>query len=376
MRPTSSSTWWTVRRRTQKARSTPCGPYWTRSARRQSLKCWSSTRLTWPPRWREALALRYPGAVVISAATGTGRRRPPGGHGPPAPGQRARRRAFHPLFARRRPGGPAPRGRGADDARRQEATTVRAKLAGAALAQFAPFLATTPAEDGTTGTEATAAEDRPEAREDLNLRTTRERPEAVRERPGERGAGDGGRQRPARFPAPAVPLRPVGRSPGQGGWSARVAPSTCRWVARATRPARPLWPPWLRGTTAAPHVVTPVRRGHSPPAGPRLTGWRDVSGSASTRGSSPFASARRNWWPGSRTGCTCVTRPGTRSSTRSWPIPTYEMGALLAGLRAVPVPVDEEFRLRLSDDAVSEADAATGAPLMGQQPRQPGRATR
>ena len=36
--------------------------------------------------------------------------------------------------------------------------------------------------------------------------------------------------------------------------------------------------------------------------------------------------------------------------------PTYEMGALLAGLRAVPVPVDEHFRLRLTPDAVREED--------------------
>jgi aspartate/methionine/tyrosine aminotransferase len=37
--------------------------------------------------------------------------------------------------------------------------------------------------------------------------------------------------------------------------------------------------------------------------------------------------------------------------------PTYEMGALLAGLRPVPVPVDENFRLRLSPQGISEADA-------------------
>jgi succinyldiaminopimelate transaminase len=37
--------------------------------------------------------------------------------------------------------------------------------------------------------------------------------------------------------------------------------------------------------------------------------------------------------------------------------PTYEMGALLAGLRPVPVPVDDNFRLQLSPRGVSAADA-------------------
>lgn len=37
--------------------------------------------------------------------------------------------------------------------------------------------------------------------------------------------------------------------------------------------------------------------------------------------------------------------------------PTYEMGARLAGLRAVPVPMDGNFRLRLGTDGVNEEDA-------------------
>jgi succinyldiaminopimelate transaminase len=51
--------------------------------------------------------------------------------------------------------------------------------------------------------------------------------------------------------------------------------------------------------------------------------------------------------------------------------PTYEMGALLAGLRAVRVPVDDEFRLRLSPDAVSEADAARALVLWVNSPGNP-----
>ncbi|HXW78676.1 MAG TPA: pyridoxal phosphate-dependent aminotransferase, partial [Acidimicrobiales bacterium] len=51
--------------------------------------------------------------------------------------------------------------------------------------------------------------------------------------------------------------------------------------------------------------------------------------------------------------------------------PTYEMGALLAGLRAVRVPVDDEFRLRLSPDAVSEEDAARALVLWVNSPGNP-----
>ena len=51
--------------------------------------------------------------------------------------------------------------------------------------------------------------------------------------------------------------------------------------------------------------------------------------------------------------------------------PTYEMGALLAGLRAVPVPVDKEFRLRLSDGGVSESDAQRALLLWVNSPGNP-----
>jgi succinyldiaminopimelate transaminase len=51
--------------------------------------------------------------------------------------------------------------------------------------------------------------------------------------------------------------------------------------------------------------------------------------------------------------------------------PTYEMGALLAGLRPVPVPVDKKFRLRLSDGAVSEDDASRALLLWVNSPGNP-----
>ncbi len=51
--------------------------------------------------------------------------------------------------------------------------------------------------------------------------------------------------------------------------------------------------------------------------------------------------------------------------------PTYAMGAQLAGLRAVPVPVDQHFRLRLTPDAVSSSDAARALVLWVNSPGNP-----
>ena len=49
--------------------------------------------------------------------------------------------------------------------------------------------------------------------------------------------------------------------------------------------------------------------------------------------------------------------------------PTYEMGATLAGCRAVPVPVDAEWRLRL--DAITEEDASRALALWVNTPGNP-----
>jgi succinyldiaminopimelate transaminase len=49
--------------------------------------------------------------------------------------------------------------------------------------------------------------------------------------------------------------------------------------------------------------------------------------------------------------------------------PTYEMGALLAGLRAVPVPVDDRWRLDVSQ--ISEADAARALCIWSNSPGNP-----
>jgi len=49
--------------------------------------------------------------------------------------------------------------------------------------------------------------------------------------------------------------------------------------------------------------------------------------------------------------------------------PTYEMGALLAGLRAVPVPVDDQWRLDVTQ--IDEADAARALCLWSNSPGNP-----
>jgi succinyldiaminopimelate transaminase len=51
--------------------------------------------------------------------------------------------------------------------------------------------------------------------------------------------------------------------------------------------------------------------------------------------------------------------------------PTYEMGALLAGLRPVAVPVDDRFRLRLGPEAISEEDARRALVLWVNSPGNP-----
>ncbi len=54
--------------------------------------------------------------------------------------------------------------------------------------------------------------------------------------------------------------------------------------------------------------------------------------------------------------------------------PTYAMGATLAGCRAVPVPVDEHWRIRL--DAIDGGRCRAGAVPLGEHPGQSGRRPR
>jgi succinyldiaminopimelate transaminase len=107
----------------------------------------------------------------------------------------------------------------------------------------------------------------------------------------------------------------------------------------------------------------------------------DATGYPATIGSVPYREAAANWIA-RRFGCTVtvdevVACIGTKELVASLPralslrdpsrdivlypaasYPTYEMGALLAGLRAVPVPVDDRWRIDLSRVASEDAERA------------------
>jgi succinyldiaminopimelate transaminase len=117
-----------------------------------------------------------------------------------------------------------------------------------------------------------------------------------------------------------------------------------------------------------------------------------ATGYPATIGSSPYRAGAAAWI-GRRFGCTVtadeiVACIGTKELVASLPralslrdpsrdlvlypaasYPTYEMGALLAGLRAVPVPVDDEWRIDLSQ--VADADAERALVLWLNDPSNP-----
>ncbi len=117
-----------------------------------------------------------------------------------------------------------------------------------------------------------------------------------------------------------------------------------------------------------------------------------ATGYPATIGSGPYRAAAAAWIA-RRFGCTVtadevVACVGTKELVASLPralslrdpsrdvvlypaaaYPTYEMGALLAGLRAVPVPVDDEWRIDLSQ--VADADAERALVLWLNDPSNP-----
>ena len=76
-----------------------------------------------------------------------------------------------------------------------------------------------------------------------------------------------------------------------------------------------------------------------------------------------------SWWRRCPACCRCATRRATPCCTPAVAYPTYEMGALLAGLRAVPVPVDDEWHLDLG--RVDPADAERALVLWLNDPSNP-----
>ena len=93
------------------------------------------------------------------------------------------------------------------------------------------------------------------------------------------------------------------------------------------------------------------------------------SASRSTRRTSARASARRSW---SRRCRTCLRLRNPQRDTVLYPAvayPSYEMGAMLAGCRAVPVPLDADWHLDL--DAIADADAERALLLWVNEPGNP-----
>ena len=161
-------------------------------------------------------------------------------------------------------------------------------------------------------------------------------------RPGARGRRRGARRHPRRLG------RHAGRPDARGRCSTRssqAAPGATGYPATIGSPASARPRPRLDRA--------PVRLHGRPP-----TTW--------SRASAPRSSSPR---------CRACCRSATRSrDTVLYPAvayPTYEMGALLAGLRAVPVPVDDEWHLDL--DRVDPADADRALVLWLNDPEQPHR---
>ena len=321
----------------------------------------------------QELAIRYPGAVVISAATGTGHRRPPGGHGPPAPARpaawsncpspTAAATSWPPCTGRVRCW--RCRGSRGDDGPGQ--------AAGCGAGQFAPFLTARDASDrGRYG-----GPERRRLRTGLTLAWTSLRPDG--ETAGERGARwPVTAEAPAGFQPPPYPyerLASLGqgrRLPGGGGRPVRGQPLRPSQPGRAGRPGRrrrgrgDAWVPLSAGSPAArpaaadwmgrrlgpsvdPGARRPVHRhqrtggrpsrlaaparpvpGHGPLPGACLPDLRDGSSAGGPEGRAgarrralpPAADAGRRQRGRRRAGAGCCgsTAPATRpGSWTTWP---------------------------------------------------------
>ena len=103
-------------------------------------------------------------------------------------------------------------------------------------------------------------------------------------------------------------------------------------------------------------------------------GGRGVDGPATrrrrrARAHRARASAPRRWWSRSRTSWRCAIPTRDTVLYPAVAYPSYEMGATLAGRRAVPVPLDADWHLDL--DAISDADAERALVLWINEPGNP-----
>ncbi len=153
----------------------------------------------------------------------------------------------------------------------------------------------------------------------------------------------------AGFVVPRVPLRPAGRGQGRRGrgLAGRGRGPVRRHPDRSAAAGRSTALPGWRPTTPGRCGATRRRSAPSSCARPSSNGKRTRSGVevpldalAVCVGTKEFVAGVPQW---------CQLRNPERDTVLYPAVsyPTYEMGALLAGLRAVPVPVDGAWRLDL-----------------------------
>ena len=156
--------------------------------------------------------------------------------------------------------------------------------------------------------------------------------------------------------APPPPRCPAASSTRRSARRSTRCPRSCSTRWRRPRPA----PPATRPRSAARRSARPPSAGSSAASAVPLTADDVIAciGTKEVVASLPRMLSLRD--PSRDT----VLYPAVA-------YPTYEMGALLAGLRAVPVPVDDEWHLDL--DRVDPADADRALAALAQRPEQPHR---
>ena len=275
------------------ARSRLCGQSWPRSERLTSRKSWSFNKADRAPDAAAELASRYPGAVVISAATGEGIE---GLLAVIAHGLRAGAHVVElsvpysrgdVLAALHR------EGEVLSTVEEEESTTVRARLSVAVLAQFTPWMKARtdrlphapqpylgdwarragPMSQGWTSQGWTSQGWTSQGW----MSWTRERLTRERWSPDEFGNRRGRYNRTNRVSAAALPLRTARRRSGPRRPLCPVGWSTCLSAAPATRPAQPCLPHLPPPTKEAPPAAIPRPLVLRPPARQPLTGWPAAS---------------------------------------------------------------------------------------------------
>ena len=153
---------------------------------------------------------------------------------------------------------------------------------------------------------------------------------------------------------------------------------TCRSAPRPIRRRRPRSSPGRAArsgrTNRGGARLPALDRDHRAAPGHSALGKGHASVRRSPSTPWPSAWAPRSSWPACRSGSSSATPSRDTVLYPAVSYPTYEMGALLAGLRAVPVPVDERVAARPRGGRPGRRRAGVAA--VGQHARQPGRRPR